>query len=147
MSKCCKPRDISFIFFLFACYQCMPILVELRGYKKAIMSFYDFCFLCYLIHLFSLLVHMSFSTAGAMHGESVLQVYGWTNGGDRWFMTWTCLIYCVIILFPCRKEVIETRKCCLTPVSMHSFDGKAPVTKSSMQWHSLPHCVKTTRPL
>lgn len=32
--------------------------------------------------------------------------------------------------FSCsRKEVIEGRKCCLTPVNMHSFGGKAPVHK------------------
>lgn len=90
-----KPRDISIIFFSSVYSSCMSILVE----QRAVLSLDCCCMYLLNFIFFPLFVHTSFSTAGATHGVSVIQVYGWTQGGDRWFMTWTSLIYCVIFFF------------------------------------------------
>lgn len=93
-----QATSASFSFRLSAFHAC-PFWLNSEDKQRAVLSL-DCCW-TYLLNFifFHLFVHKSFSTAGATHGVSVIQVYGWTQGGDRWFMTWTCLIYCVIFFF------------------------------------------------
>lgn len=113
-----QETSASFSFRLSTLHAC-PFWLNSEDKQRAVLSLDCCCMYLLNFIFFPLFVHTSFSTAGATHGVSVIQVYGWTQGGDRWFMTWTSLIYCVIFFF-CRKEVIEARKCCLTSVSMHT---------------------------